>query len=201
VSTQASERRAAIARVGEHCDIEERLTLVPPSARVRGMFFRAIEKVLIDAGKAEPYVRLFPEHFSALGFHPTHEFLPRLAVAGGLLYGPSRVHEGMTEIGKHCADAFTTSALGKLLLRVLAPEPKRLLLQGYAGRRQSTQPVHWEMSFPDDHTAIVDMREEYYYLESYQVGACIGMFEAVGRKVRVDVTLHDAFSGRHVLHW
>src|SRR5712675_125612 len=87
------DRGAAIEEVCRHCDLAERLTLVPPSVRTRGLYIRSIEAVLTRAGHFDRYHRLFPERFSAIPMHPLGEFLVRLAVGGALLTEPARVHE------------------------------------------------------------------------------------------------------------
>jgi uncharacterized protein (TIGR02265 family) len=190
-----------IETVCNHCDLRERLALVPPSARVRGLYFGSIEAVLARAGRAQEYKALFPERFAAVSWHPVWEFLPRLAVGGALLTSPERVHEGMLEIGRRNAVAFTESLLGRMLLRFLSRDPKKLLQQANAGRRQSTNFGRWDIRFPDDHTAIIEMAEEYQWIESYGLGAALGTFEAVGIPMQAEVQLTNRFMGRHILRW
>jgi uncharacterized protein (TIGR02265 family) len=194
-------RAEAFAEVSRHCDVAERITLLPPSARSRGLYFRSIEAVLARAGRAERYRALFPERFSAVRWYPTREFLPRLVVGGALLTEPARVHEGMFEIGRVNAVAFSESLLGKMLLRLLARDPKKLLAQGVAARRQSVTVGRWTLSFPEERRAVMAMEEEYLYIESYLLGAAQGTFDAIGVQVRTEVVLEDRFTGRHILDW
>jgi uncharacterized protein (TIGR02265 family) len=174
---------------------------MPPSAKGRGLYFRSIEVVLERAGKLERYRALFPERFAAVRWYPTHQFLTRLAVGGALLTEPARVHEGMFEIGRQNALAFAESLLGRTLLRLLSRDPKRLLQQGVAARRQSCSVGRWALTFPDERTAVMTMTEEYIYIESYMLGAAQGTFDAVGIPVKTEVVLEDRFNGRHVLRW
>ncbi|MFT3922311.1 MAG: TIGR02265 family protein [Myxococcales bacterium] len=197
----SDERLRLIEAVSKHCDLRERLALVPPSAKVRGLYFGSIEAVLGRAGKAQKYKGLFPERFAAVSWHPAGEFLTRLAVGGALLMSPERVHEGMYEIGRRNAAAFTESLLGRTLLRFLSRDPKKLLQQANAGRRQSTNFARWDISFPDQHTAIVEMAEEYQWIESNALGAAVGTFEAVGIPMKAEVELTSRFVGRHILRW
>lgn len=195
-------RAAALAEVSRHCDVNERLTLLPPSARIRGLYFRSIETVLGRAELLERYRSLFPERFSAVRFYPIHEFLPRLVVAGALLKEPARVHEGMFEIGRDNAVAFSESLLGRTLLRLLSRDPKKLLAQGLAAHRQSiTAGGRWRLTFPEERRAVMTMEEEYLYIESYLLGAAQGTFDAIGMAVRTEVVLEDRFTGRHILQW
>lgn len=199
--TQTGHRAALLEELCQYCDLTERLPLVPPSAKVRGLYFSNIERMLALAGRGERFEALFPKRVATVLWHPAAEFLIRLAVGGALLAGPERVHEGMFEIGRGNALAFGESLLGRTLLRLLARDPKRLLRQGIAARRQSSSFGRWELEFRDEREAVVTMAEEYLYIESFLLGAAQGTFDAIGVPVRTEVTLHDRFNGRHILHW
>jgi uncharacterized protein (TIGR02265 family) len=190
-----------LAEVSQYCDLSERLTFVPPSARGRGLYFKSIEAVLTRAGHGERYRALFPERISAMRMYPTSEFLIRLVVGGALLTDPARVHEGMFEIGRRNAVEFSESLLGKTLLRLLSRDPKKLLAQGVAARRQSCSVGRWTLTFPGERQAVMAMEEEFLYIESYLLGAAQGTFDAVGLPVRTQVVLEDRFTGRHILDW
>jgi uncharacterized protein (TIGR02265 family) len=194
-------RARAVAEVSRHCDLTERLSLLPPSVSTRGMFFSSIDATLADAGKLEAYRALFPQRMAALRWHPTAEFLTRLAVGGGMLYGPERVHDGMSEIGRRNAAAFMDSILGRTLLRLLSRDPRKVLQQGIVGHRQGVSHAVWTLEFPSERSAIMTMRQEYAYIESYYVGAAHGTFEAIDLAVHVEVELGDRFNGKHILTW
>jgi uncharacterized protein (TIGR02265 family) len=196
-----NERAAAIEEVSRYCDVAERVALLPPSAKGRGLYFRSIETVLGRAGKLDRYHALFPERFSAVRWYPMHQFLTQLAVGGALLTEPARVHEGMFEIGRQNALSFAESLLGRTHLRLLSRDPKRLLQQGVAARRQSCSVGRWTLVFPEERTAVMTMTEEYLYIESYLLGAAQGTFDAVGIPVKSEVALEDRFNGRHMLSW
>lgn len=198
---RVSDRERAIEEVCRYCDLEERIALVPPSAKGRGLYFRSIETVLARAGCIERYRSLFPAPFAAVRWHPLPEFLVQLAVGASILTSPERVHEGMFEIGRQNAIAFSESLLGRTLLRFLSRDPRRLLQQAVAGRRQSTAYGSWALTFPDERTAVVTMVEEYVYIESYLLGAAQGTFDAISRPVRIEVALENRFSGKHILAW
>jgi uncharacterized protein (TIGR02265 family) len=194
-------REAAIAEVSRHCDVLDRLSLIPPSAKARGLYFRSIETALARAGRIERYNALFPERFAAVLWHPIGELLVRLVVGGSLLTDPERVHEGMYEIGRRNAVVFAESLLGRTLLRLLSRDPRRLLQQAVAGRRQSQNYGRWTLEFPEERTAVMTMEEEYLYIDSYLLGAAQGTFDAVGVSVRAEAKLDDRFTGRHILVW
>jgi uncharacterized protein (TIGR02265 family) len=191
----------ALAVVGRHCDILERLTLVPPSAKVRGTFLRSIDSALKEADQTARYRELFPQVLGTLQWLPCGELLKRVTLAAALIEGPERVHEGMREIGRRNALEFARSLLGRMLLRFLSRDPNKLLQQAIAGRRQTCSYGHWQISFPEERMAIVTMVEEYLYIESYAIGSAIGTFEAIGRSVEARCELSTHFDGRHILRW
>ena len=200
-STETDTRAAAIGELCRCCDLSQRLPLVPPSARVRGLYFRPIDRALVKAGRRERFDSFFPERFAAVLWHPAAEFLVRLAVAGALIASPERIHQGMFEIGRGNALAFAESLLGRTLLRILEHDPRRLLKQAIAGRRQGFTHGHWELQFHGEREAVMTMVEEYCYIESYLLGAAQGTFDAVGVPVQIEVVLRDRFNGQHVLRW
>ena len=195
------ERERVLEAVFQHCDLKERLTLLPPSARARGLYFNSIETVLERAGMSERFRALFPERYATVLWHPAGELLVRLAVGGALLSGPENVHHGMYEIGRRNAVAFSESLIGRTMLRLLSRDPKKLLQQAVAGRRQSLSAGTWELTFPTPRSAVITMREEYLYLESYLLGAAQGTFDAIATPVRAEVIVVDRFNGSHVLSW
>lgn len=194
-------REEILAEVGRYCDIHERLALIPPSAKVRGTYARSIDSALMEAGKFRRYKELFPRELGTLNWHPCGEFLQRLVVGGALLLGPERVHEGMLEIGRRNALEFARSLLGRMLMRLLSRDPKKLLMQGAAARRQTASYGTWQVTFPEECTAIVTVVEEYMYLESFGFGAAYGTFDAIGLKVEAKAELQSKFDGRHILRW
>ena len=190
-----------MAEVSQHCDLRERLLLVPPSAVIRGQYFRGIEAELSEAGKAARYRALFPERRAALSWYPMHDFLQHVTVGAAILRSPERVHDGMFQLGRGCAKLFTEGVLGRLMLRLLSREPTRVLRQAIAGRRQSAKPARWELSFPEERTAVMSLIEEYGYIESYLFGAAHGTFEMIQVPVRIECVLEDRFSGKHIFRW
>ncbi len=191
-----------MALVAAHCDIEDRLPLVPPSACVRGIYLNAIEKQVAAQGKLEAYRGYFPgDRFGSLSFYPLSTYLVRIACAGALVASPERVHDGMLLLARGNAVAFIESLLGRLLLRVLSGDPVRLMEQAMAGRRQSTNYGHWEAIRHGDRAFEVRHIEEYTWIESAVAGAGLGTFEACGLKVNVENRLLDRFNGSSFYTW
>jgi uncharacterized protein (TIGR02265 family) len=191
----------ALQEASRHCDIVQRLATAPPSAKVRGLYMRSVESVLEGGGVVQKYRRIFPERVSSVRWYPLGELLKRVVVGGSLLAGPDRVHEGMFEIGWRNAAAVGQSLIGRAMLHVLSRDPRRLLQQGMAARRQTHSFGSWTLRFPEVRGAVVEMVDEYLYLESYLAGAAHGTFDAIGLKVKVEVVMATPYAGRHLLSW
>jgi uncharacterized protein (TIGR02265 family) len=197
---RAEER--AVALVAPHCDIVDRLAVVPPSAQIRGIWMRAVEKQIVSRGQLSVYREFFPEdRYSVLPFYPVSQYLVRLACAGALAASPERVHEGMYLIMKDNAEAFMETLLGRVMLRVLSRDPVRLTEQGVAARRQSFSYGRWELRRTGDRELEIVHQEEYSWIESAIAGSCQGTFEACGITGQIETKLIDRFNGSTFLRW
>src|SRR5450755_4532207 len=102
----------AIALVAAHCDIVERLKVVPPSAQVRGLYLRSLETILQRADRGALYREYFGgERWSPIRMYPLRDYMVRLAVAGASLHTPERVHQGMHDVWATNAATFASSLL------------------------------------------------------------------------------------------
>ncbi len=192
----------AIALVAPHCDIVERLELVPPSAQVRGVYFRNVVTQLERSGRLLAYREFFPdERHSALVFYPISEFLIRVACAGALVTSPERVHEGMFGITKGNAQAFIETLLGRMMLRMLSRDPVRLCEQALAARRQSVTYGHWKIRQPAERVIEMVYENEYWWIESAVAGAAQGTFEGCGIVATLETKLIDRFNGSTFVRW
>lgn len=188
--------------VGAHCDLEERLAKIPPAASVRGMYPRSVLNVLQKAGRQAPYLELFgTRNASAIRFYPLSEYLLRLAAGGAILASPAEVHEGMFEISRRNALMFAESLLGRTMLRVLSPDPARLMRQAVAAQRSSTNYAQWTLDLPSDREAVMNFRDEYNWIEWSMLGAARGTFETIDQPVEITVELTGPFEGRHIMSW
>ncbi len=190
-----------VDRISEHCDLNERLASIPMRAQTRGFRFRSLEATMEAAGLEREYRRCFTDRPVLIRWYPTADYVLRIAVAGALLTSPEDVHLGMTEIGRRYCLAFCESVLGRVLLPLASHDPKKLLAQGLLGRRQGSSTGRWTLTFPTERSAIVDMVDEYGFIESELLGAARGTFEAIGLEVDARAELLGPFTGRHVLRW
>jgi uncharacterized protein (TIGR02265 family) len=192
----------AVALVAPYCDIIARLNAIPPSARLRGVYFRSVEAQLEKRGKHAQYRRYFPnDGYADLPFYSVAEYLVRVACAGALVASPSHVHEGIHEIARSNSTAFVSSLLGRSMLGLLARDPVRLTEQGLAARRQSHTYGHWEIVRHGERAIEMVYRDEYCWLESVVTGAARGTFEACGLDFELETKLSDRFNGSTCVRW
>jgi uncharacterized protein (TIGR02265 family) len=194
--------RRALEYVAPHCDIVERLADVPPSARVRGLYFRSFLGILRQECRITDYERFFPdESWSSLPFYPLSDYLIRIAVAGAVVASPSSLHDGIYRVARSNAMAFTSSILGKVLLRILDRDPLRLTEQALSARRQSTTYGEWTLAKHGPNGLEMAYRGEYMWLESAIAGAAAGTFEACDVKPQLSTVLNGKYNGSTLIRW
>lgn len=188
--------------VSPHCDIEERIRLVPRAAKIRGLFLKSVLKVLESEAKLDAYREYFPrDDWSSLPFYPLTDFLLRLAVAGAVLATPETVHLGMHQAMRQNARAFANSLIGRALLQGLDRHPIRLTEQGMAARRLSTNYGIWRITAREPRSVEVHHASEYVWIDSAVAGAAAGTYEACGLEVAVETKLVDRFNGSTRVTW
>lgn len=197
---------AALARVlevvGPYCDLESRVEAVPPSAALRGVYLRGVERALEREGKLAAYHEVFGQERTApLRYYALSDYLIRAAMAGAILRGPERVHEGLFEVGRYNATSVTESLIGRSVIRLLSRDPRRLCQQGVAGRRLTCAYGHWELEFPSERSAVMHFVEEYCWIESLLLGAAQGTFDMIDPPVRIEVQIDGPFEGSHRVFW
>lgn len=188
--------------VRNHCDLEARLEAIPPRAAVRGLYFSNSQRAVEQAGLSPNLEALVGRHrYTALRLYPLHDYLVTLAAAGALLASPAGVHAGMVSASRGDAPAFAQSLLGRALLHLLASDPRRLLQQGVAARRQSANYGRWSVTFPAPRQAEMRFADEYIWIESAMAGAAHGTFGMIGMQVDIEVELTGPYDGVHRLRW
>jgi uncharacterized protein (TIGR02265 family) len=193
---------SAIDLVAPHCDIVDRLRVIPLTARVRGLLFHSIESELDRRGKRGRFRDLFPDdRFSSMPYYPLADYLVRLAAAGAVVTSPADVHEGMKLVSHGNAAAFAESLLGRVLIRILAHDPVRLTEQGLAAQRQMSSYSHWTLVRHDARKIEVLFRDEYVWIESALLGSGYGTFESCGVEANITCVLQDRFNGSHLISW
>lgn len=192
----------AIELLAPHCDLVERLSAVPPSAQVRGIYFKSFENLLDKRAKSALYNRYLPhQSWVSIRPYPLRDYLVRLAMAGASLESPERLHEGMFEVWRAHATTFANSLLGRTMLRLLSHDPVRLTEQALAARRQTFLYGHWHTVRHAPRFVEMVYEEEYVWIESAINGGAVGSFEACGIEAKLETRLKDRFNGSTLIRW
>jgi hypothetical protein len=192
----------ALEYVAPYCDIKARLAAVPLEARVRGVAFRSITAALEEAEKLAGYIERFGlVRYESLAFYPLAEYLIRLASAGAFLRSPQDLYLGMGEIARKNAREMTQSVLGQTLIHALASDPKSLIEQGLAMRRQVFDYGRWEFVHHAPRHIEVRYTDEYVWIEQANTFAALGTFDACRIKPRITTRLETPYSGSHHIEW
>jgi uncharacterized protein (TIGR02265 family) len=192
----------ALEYVAPHCDIKERLGAIPLEARIRGVVFRSITAALEGADKLAGYVARFGAlRYESLAFYPLAEYLVRLASAGAFLHSPEDLFLGVGEITRRNAWEMTQSLLGQTLIHALASDPKTLIEQGLAMRRQTCDYGRWELVHHAPRQIEVRYRDEYIWIEQAWTFAALGTFDACRIKPSITTQLETPYSGSHHISW
>jgi uncharacterized protein (TIGR02265 family) len=193
----------AIEYIEPHCDIAERLRSIPPTAHVRGLAFSTITEALRRADRLEAYRERFDHalRYESLTLYPLTEYMVRLASAAAFLFTPATVYEGIGEISRLNALESVKSLLGQTLLHELAHEPRHLLEQGLAMRRQVYKYGRWELLTHAPQHVEVRYFDEYVWIRQACTYAAIGAFESCQIKPRITTTLATPYIGSTHFRW
>lgn len=192
----------ALDLVGQHCDLEQRLKDIPPSARARGVWVRPFEGALSPRrGAYERYLEICDGTASPMAWHPLGQIVTRVAVAAALIKTPSELQQTMREVSRAQAVQFSESLLGRVLLRLLSPDPKRALQQGAAARRQGANYGRWDYDFDTPGRCVITHRDEYLWLDSQVLGSAEGTFDAIRVPATIRQRLVDAYNGVTEISW
>jgi len=192
----------ALDLVAPYCDIVDRLRFVPPSAGVRGVFFRNVEAQVERMGQSAAYRAYFPkDRYASLPYYPLSDFMLRLACAGALVASPAQVHQGMRQITHSNATTFVESLLGRALVRMLSRDPLRLAEQGLAARRQTHSYGRWRLVRSSERSVQMLYEDEFLWIDSAVHGAAEGTYIACDTEVRLATQLTSRYTGQTTICW
>lgn len=185
-----------------HCDIATRLNAVPPSARVRGIYFRSALEELTRRGLRSAFETVIHEtERSAFMLYPATDYIVWIAWAGSLVTSPRSVHEGMRELSRGNAVYFGQSLLGRSLIRLLSRDPVQVLHQAMKSKSVVSNYGRWYIASESRNHVVVRHEEEYTWIESALLGAALGALESCGVRPSVEVKLKDPYNGDLIFRW
>lgn len=185
-----------------HCDIAPRLAAVPPTACVRGLYFRAALDEITRRGQRAAFETIIHDtERSAFMLYPLTDYLVWIAWAGSLIATPTDVHVGMRELFRGNAVYFGQSLLGRSLLRLISRDPIRQMHQAIQSKRAITNYGRWSIIDEGPRHVTVRHDDEYVWIESALLGGALGGFESCGLSPTVEVSLRDPYHGDIAFRW
>jgi uncharacterized protein (TIGR02265 family) len=195
-------RPRIVELLAPHCDIATRLAAVPPTACVRGIYFRSALEEITRRGLRSAFETVIHEtERSAFMLYPATDYIVWIAWAGSLVTSPVDVHAGMRELLRGNAVYFGQSLLGRSLIRLLARDPVQLMHQAIKSKRAVSNYGRWFIADEGRRHVVVRHESEYVWIESALLGAALGALESCGVSPTVEVRLQDRFNGDLVFRW
>jgi uncharacterized protein (TIGR02265 family) len=187
--------------VSAHCDIADRLAVVPPDAMVRGIWFKALDAELGRRGLGQRYAdAVGPRDESVFGMYPVRDYLVRVAFAGALVASPEKLHDGMRELSRANATYFASSLLGRGMMHLLSRDPLRVARQSVASKRHATNYGRWYLGGSGPSHLEIIHENEFVWVDSALLGAAEGTFAST-RDCRCEVVMRDRFNGSIFVRW
>ncbi len=195
-------RQRIVELLAPHCDIATRLKACPPTARVRGLYFRALVDEMSRRGLRSAFEEVIHDSDrSAFTLYPLSDYLTWLAFAGSLVHSPADVHIGMRDLHRGHSLYFGQSLLGRSLLRLISRDPIRQLHQAVQSKRAVTNYGRWTVCDEAPGRATVRLQDELVWIESALLGGALGGLEACGIHPTAEVRLIDAYNGDILFRW
>ena len=107
----------------------------------------------------------------------------------------------MYELTRENAVAFSSSIVGRVLIRFLARDPIKLTEQALAGRRQSTTYGEWSWVRHGPTELEIFFRDEFMWIESAIAGAAAGTYDVCDPKPELTTTSEDKYNGSIRVRW
>ncbi|MBX7191887.1 MAG: DUF2378 family protein [Sandaracinaceae bacterium] len=191
---------ASLEACEQATDLSWRLAQIPGDACCRGAFFNMLDERAgtLGAETQEEYRRFFRMYrFASFKMFPVSDYLTRLVVLSQIHYGAAHIYAGVRKLQSGAFDAWGETLLGKAAVAVVDPSfasMLRMLERAYASR---TVVSHTRLRLVSESTTeiVVELEQEYVYIEHAMVGAIEGVAHVCGAEVVVTPELRGPFDG------
>ena len=178
-------------------DVAAYVDVMPPSARIKGMYAAAIVDGARARGLLLPSAR---ERYLAFRDVPLREFTTLLVEGAQAFFPDMSLRSGLRKLGRSTHGIFSQSVVGRVVFSTASDLPGALTAcaKAYA---ISIPPSRAELREVGDRRAILALANVYNFLDSHHVGVLEGVAHACGVHVEARVKLASLFEGEIELTW
>lgn len=183
--------------------VEQRLADTPPTAQIRGLFFRLAEQAVAERSK-----ELLVVWRAASAARPrwpflmysARDFIREQAVAATLLnpVDPGAALREMWRVTPRLSPAIRAEGFMRYLTR---NEPMRALTWLSSNRRMMCNYGDWWVVPTGSNSAVFHYRDEYTWIEHCHVGGVEGTLTRCGVSPAVSVELDSPYCGKLLIRW
>jgi uncharacterized protein (TIGR02265 family) len=188
-----------LSRAATQLDLASRLSAIPPTARVRGIFLN-----LLRDDVARRRLLSIPELARLLAprrsyaFYPARDFVEAYAVAGAIVH--SDPLQGVRQLFTGATTYFSASWYGRAFTRFLQPDPRSALGWIERSRDYVANYGRWRLESRGPEHAVLHLFDEYFWLEGHR-GGCEGLLTACGVEGELLAEQDGLFNGRLDIRW
>lgn len=177
-------------------DLRERLSQIPSTATVRGLFFNDL---FAQFPKAQVHAKR--PRYLTFSNYPFSEWCQVLTEAALSCFPGCTPREGVRRIGRRALPALHESHAGRVLFAMAGNDPlSTLRVSSKAFALAQSMGSCWVNSI-EPGVAVMQIREAWDYPDAYYVGVYEGVFEVFKLQGEVDVCVHSMTDVDLRLRW
>jgi uncharacterized protein (TIGR02265 family) len=178
-------------------EVAAHIEVMPPNARIKGMYATAITDAARARGVVLPAAR---ERYVAFQDVPMREYTALLVEAARAFFPAVSLRTGLRKLGRASHGVFAQSVVGRVVLSAANDLPGALTAcaKAYA---ITAPPSQAELRGLDQRRAVIALANVYNFLDAHHVGVFEGIAHACGVRVDARVKLDSPFDGEIELTW
>jgi uncharacterized protein (TIGR02265 family) len=178
-------------------DVDAFLRVMPPNARIKGMYAAAVVDGARGRGLSLPTAR---ERYLSFQDVPMREYSSLLVEAARAFFPDRTLRTGLRKLGRSSHSIFARSVVGRVVLSA-ANDLAGALAACAKAYAISLPPARAELHDLGEHRAVLALANVYNFLDSHHVGVLEGIGHACGAQVEARVKLASPFDGEIELTW
>lgn len=181
--------------------VEQRLSDMPASAMVRGIFFRLLKDDTEKRGiGAVEDLRALLRGRDVWRMYPARELMMAYAITASLI--DANPHEGLRALFRGMASSYSQTWYGQLFRKVLGtPDPARAIRYVERARERISNYATWRLETVGPCHMVLHMIDEYFWIESAQRGGSEGVLDACEVSGEVRAELDGPYTGALDIQW